>query len=411
MIPGSSRIFYGWYVVAAAFAVTFVGFGSAYTFSAFLEPLQREFAATRGSISLVFSLAGFLYFALGAASGPLADRFGARPLCLIGVGLVAAGLAGVAYARTLTQVFLSYGLGVGLGVGCAYVPAMGAVQRWFSRRRGLASGLAVSGIGMGTLVMPPAAGLLIEGLGWRWAYLVLGGVAAALGLSSALLMRDNPHAMGLAPDGDDSAEQAQGASEGMTVAAAVASRPFVLLYASGLFTAVGAFVPFVHLVPFAIDLGVGEQSAVLLLAMIGIGSTVGRFALGGVGDRLGRVRSLVAMVVAMGLALSFWPIAWNFTALAVFASVFGIVYGGWVALLPALVTDLFGRRRVSGIIGALYTSVAVGTFAGPAAAGFLYDWRGSYEPAIFGSAAAALLGALLIAVSAGGCQAGRSALT
>src|SRR6185437_14742680 len=87
------RIFYGWFVVAAAFAVTFVGFGCAYTFSAFLEPLQREFGASRGSTSLVFSLAGFLYFALGVVSGPLADRFGSRPLAVTGMLLTAIGLA------------------------------------------------------------------------------------------------------------------------------------------------------------------------------------------------------------------------------------------------------------------------------------------------------------------------------
>ncbi len=71
-----ARIFYGWFVVLAAFAVTLFGFGSAYTFSAFVEPLQRDFDASRGSVSLVFSLAGFLYFGLGIISGPLADRFG-----------------------------------------------------------------------------------------------------------------------------------------------------------------------------------------------------------------------------------------------------------------------------------------------------------------------------------------------
>src|SRR5579872_4293282 len=92
------RIFYGWFVVAAAFAITFVGFGSAYTFSAFVEPLQREFDASRGSVSLVFSLAGFLYFGLGLVSGPLADRFGSRRLAvggmvLTGLGLAAAGAA------------------------------------------------------------------------------------------------------------------------------------------------------------------------------------------------------------------------------------------------------------------------------------------------------------------------------
>src|SRR5882762_2520868 len=179
------RIFRGWFVVAGAFAVTFIGFGSAYTFSAFVEPLQRDFAASRGSVSLVFSLAGFLYFGLGVVSGPLADRWGARRLAVIGMLLTGAGLAIASFARSLGEVYAAYGLGVGLGVGCAYVPALGAVQRWFARRRGFASGLAVSGIGVGTLVMPPLASVLIAALGWREAYLVLGGLAAVVGTAMA----------------------------------------------------------------------------------------------------------------------------------------------------------------------------------------------------------------------------------
>src|ERR1700691_5231189 len=114
------RVFYGWAVVAAAFAVTFVGFGSAYTFSAFLPSLQHDFAASRGSVSLVFSLAGFLYFALGVISGPLADRWGSRRLTVIGMILVGAGLMLASTARSLAGVYTAYGLGVGLGVGCSY---------------------------------------------------------------------------------------------------------------------------------------------------------------------------------------------------------------------------------------------------------------------------------------------------
>src|SRR5450631_331749 len=187
MLPG---VFYGWFVVAAAFAVTFVGFGSAYTFSAFVESLQNEFAASRGSVSLVFSLAGFLYFGLGMVSGPLADRWGSRRLCTLGMLLVGFGLGAASMARSPTEVYVAYGLGVGLGVGCSYVPALGAVQRWFVKRRGFASGLAVSGIGVGTLVMPPLASFLIEAQGWRHAYLILGLLAAVLGGASALLVEN-----------------------------------------------------------------------------------------------------------------------------------------------------------------------------------------------------------------------------
>src|SRR2546429_932584 len=187
--PGAERrIFYGWWVVAAAFVITFLGFGSAYTFSAFLEQLPRQFGSSRGSVSLVFPLAGFLYFGLGIVSGPLADRFGSRPLVLIGMILLGLGLALASAAQNLIEVYAAYGLGVGLGMGCAYVPAIGAVQRWFVRRRGFASGLAVAGIGVGTLVMPPLASLLIGSFGWRGAYLALGALALVLGCSMATAM-------------------------------------------------------------------------------------------------------------------------------------------------------------------------------------------------------------------------------
>ena len=118
-----ARVFYGWYVVAAAFAVTFVGFGCAYTFSAFIDSLQRDFGASRGSVSLVFSLAGFLYFGLGVVTGPLADRWGSRRLAVLGMILTGLGIAAAGMAHSVVEVYAAYGLGVGLGVGCSYVPA------------------------------------------------------------------------------------------------------------------------------------------------------------------------------------------------------------------------------------------------------------------------------------------------
>src|ERR1700692_1994105 len=382
-----SRIFYGWFVVSAAFAVTFVGFGCAYTFSAFVEPLQRDFGASRGSVSLVFSLAGFLYFSLGIVSGPLADRFGSRRLAVAGMILTGFGLAAASLARSLTEVYAAYGVGVGLGVGCAYVPAIGAVQRWFVRRRGFASGLAVSGIGVGTLVMPPLASFLIETLGWRGAYLALGALAAAIGGGLALLIENDPRDRGLGPDGDPPLARAQPAQrEGASVREAIRSRRFLSLYAACLICSFGVFVPFVHLVPYARDHGAAPASAVLLLGVIGIGSTAGRFFLGGLADRMGRQLALLLMFTGMAFTLAVWVIATNIWSLAAFALVYGVFYGGWVAVLPAVVMDYFGGRNVSGIIGILYTSVAFGTLIGPSAAGFAFDVGHSYTVPIMASA-------------------------
>ncbi|RKU03077.1 MFS transporter [Burkholderia sp. Nafp2/4-1b] len=413
----TSRVFYGWYVVAAAFAVTFVGFGSAYTFSAFVESLQRDFAASRGQISLVFSLAGFLYFGFGIVSGPLADRFGSRRLAVAGMLLTAAGLAAAGAAHTLLQVYVAYGLGVGLGVGCAYVPAVGAVQRWFVRRRGFASGLAVAGIGVGTLVMPPLASALIAHVGWRGAYVTLAAIAVVVGAGMSLLIENDPRGRGVLPDGDAAHAGSGnalpgGASSvpaGATVREAVTSRPFASLYAACLVCSFGVFVPFVHLVPYALDHGVAPSTAVLLLGAIGVGSTAGRFFLGGLADRFGRRASLLAMFAGMAVALVAWAGAGTVATLAAFALVFGVFYGGWVAVLPAVVMDYFGGRNVSAIIGVLYTSVAFGTLIGPAAAGFIYDAGGGYLVPILASAAANAIAFAIVATTGRAPVAARAA--
>jgi MFS transporter, OFA family, oxalate/formate antiporter len=393
----NSGVFHGWLVVAAAFAVTFVGFGCAYTFSAFLEPLQRDFGASRGSVSLVFSVAGFLYFGLGVVSGPLADRFGSRLLAVIGMLVIGLGLAAASAAHSLIEVYAAYGLGVGLGVGCAYVPAVGAVQRWFVRRRGLASGLAVSGIGVGTLVMPPLATLLIDMQGWRGAYLTLGAFAAVIGGGMALLLENDPRARGLGPDGDPPRPGAASAP-GASVGKAIRSQHFIALYAACLTCSFGVFVPFVHLVPYAGDHGLPATSAVLLLGMIGVGSTAGRFFLGGLADRMGRQTSLLLMFIGMAVALFIWLISTSVGPLAAFAFIYGVFYGGWVAVLPAVVMDYFGGRNVSGIIGILYTSVAFGTLIGPSAAGFAFDLTHTYTLPILASAAANIIAAMIVTI-------------
>ncbi len=397
-VQSHTRMFRGWLVVAGAFGVMLVGFGSAYTFGAFAESLQNEFGGSRGSTSLVFSLAGFLYFSLGVLSGPLADRWGARRLAVAGMILVGLGLVAASAARSLFEVYVAYGLGVGLGIGLSYVPVISVVQRWFARRRGLASGLAVSGIGLGTLVMPPLAAALIETLGWRGAYLVLGGVAAVVGVGMALLIENDPRDRGLGPDGDP-ITNVSAQAQGMSVGQAIRTRRFLILYVACVICSFTLFVPFVHLVPYAMDHGVTPASAVLLLGAIGIGSTIGRFFLGGLMDRIGRGFALVAMFIGMALALVVWAMATSWWPLAVFAFVYGMFYGGWVAILPAVVMDAFGGRHLSSIIGILYTSVALGTLIGPSAAGFAFDITQSYTLTIVAGICANILAAGIVATT------------
>jgi len=212
----------------------------------------------------------------------------------------------------------------------------------------------------------------------------------------ALLIENDPRGRGLNPDGDEQAAQSVRAG-GISVRDAIRSGRFISLYAACLICSFGVFVPFVHLVPFARDHGIAASTAALLLGVIGIGSTAGRFFLGTIADRMGRERSLLMMFVGMAASLSIWALSANVWSLAGFAFVFGVFYGGWVAVLPAVVMDYFGGRNVSGMIGVLYTSVAFGTLIGPSAAGFAFDLSHSYELPIIASAATNILAALIVA--------------
>ncbi|MEN8245666.1 MAG: MFS transporter [Thermodesulfobacteriota bacterium] len=383
------RVFYGWIVVVCVSILLFLTFGSVYSFTTFFESFQVELGTSRSSTSFVFAIAGFLYFSLGAVSGQVADRVGSRWVIIFGVVVIGLGLLLSSFAATVRQIYIFYGLGIGIGVGFTYVPAVGVVQRWFVDRRGLASGLAVMGIGLGTLGMPIFSAFLIHWSGWRTAYLVMSACVLCGGIAAALLIVEPPGVLGLMPDGkpvgnvppgqraivSTGPEQSTGE---LRVRDVLRTRPFWLLYAGSLAISMGLFIPFVHLMPFSKDLGFATSTGVMLFSLIGVGSTVGRFLIGGFADRIGRRMALAGTYAVMAAVFAWWLTAGSIWELALLSLIFGVSYGGFVALLPAVTADYFSGINISGILGALYTSVGIGSLLGPTFAGLMFDLQQSY---------------------------------
>jgi MFS family permease len=378
LTPGSSS--YGWVVVAAAFTLMCVGFGAAYSFAAFFSAFEAEFGASRGHIALVFSVAAFLWFACGAPAGVLADRFGPRKVALVGVASLAAGLAIASIAGSITTLYVTYSIGMGIGVGLTYVPAVGAVQPWFGANRAFASGLAVAGIGAGNIVGPLLAEAWIGQFGWRGAYIALSVLVLVLGGAAALSIRGKP------------TPRTQ-VLEGTVLRAALGTSEFWLLYASLILVCIGLFVPMVHLGPYAQDVGLSAAQGVTLVSLIGLGSLLGRFTVGAFADRFGRLASLAIGYVGLGAMLLVWLVSSSYWVLAVFAVLFGMFYGAYVALLPTIIMDLYGARAVSAIIGFLYTGAGIGTLVGPWLAGVAYDALGAYDWPILAAAVLSFLAA------------------
>ena len=379
-----------WPVVAGAFLVMFVGFGASYSFAAFAAPLAREFGLSHAATSLVFGLSGFATYAVAAVSGPLADRAGSRAPAMLGMLLVALGLGLAACATTLPQLLVSYGLLVGLGVGLAYVPAIAAVQRGFTRRRGLASGIAAAGIGLGTALVPVTAEMLMaQGGGWRRAFLVYAFGAAMIGLAGAALLGGKPTVLPTpaTPGG----------------AAATLRLPgFVTCWIGALLLGLPIGLPFAHLCSFAVaEQGLAWPDAVRLLGLLGLASVLGRFGLGALADEVGRRRVFLGCCAGLVAATLWWALARDGAALRLYAIGFGLAYGGFVALLPAVIVEAFGTARAGSAIGLLYTSRAVALLGGPplmalAAQEGIPGSPGAALP-VTGAALLGLLGTLLVA--------------
>lgn len=371
---------YGWVVVWACFVALAVIFGVAYSFAAFFESFAAEFSASRAQVSLVFGLSGLLYFVLGAFGGMLSDRFGPRAVTSAGMLCIAAALGLGGMASSMLQLTLVYGIGLGVGIALVYTPAIGCVQPWFTRRRGLAAGIASAGIGAGTFTLPLLAAAAIAQWQWRGAMWAIALGVLVIGLSATLLLRRAP-----------AARRADGSAPGLSLGQALRTPSFAWLYGMCLLGAPAMFIPFAHLSAAARDLGIGDAQAVGLVGLIGIGSLTGRFVIGAVADRLGRPMTLVAVEASLGLSMLLWWVAGGYPALAVFAMWMGLSYGGAVSLMPALCMDLYGARAVSSIIGTLYTGAALGNVAGPWVAGRVFDATGSYATVIAGCALLSLL--------------------
>ena len=370
----------------------FVGFGAAYSFAGFFTSFEAEFGALRGEIALVFSLCAFLWFSSGAPAGMLADRFGARRVAIAGVACLVLALGLASTAQSLGVLYATYSIGIGIGVGLVYVPSVGAVQPWFTANRAFASGLAVAGIGAGNFVGPLLAAWWIGLFGWRGAYLALAAFVLVLGGSAAALLK---------PKRRDSSR----ILEGIPLGEALKTTPFWLLFLSLMLSCTGLFVPMVHLGPYATDAGYTEAQGVALVSLIGVGSLVGRFTIGAPADRIGRLPSLCLMYAGLGIMFFLWAVASAYWVLVVFAIVFGVCYGAYVALLPTIVMDLYGPRSVSGIIGCLYTGCGLGTLVGPWLAGVAYDAVGSYQLPILAGAAFSVGAAACVVILMHGGQA------
>ncbi len=360
-----------WRTVAGATLSLFTVFGVAYSFGAFFTAMSEELHASKGSTAVLFGGANFVYFVGGVFTGRLADRVGPKPLALVAAVLLAVGLVLTSMVHTLWVGYLTYGLGVGGAVAFGYVPMVAMVGGWFARSRTAALGVAVSGIGLGNLVATYGSAELIDAHGWRTTYRTYAVIGAVLLVVAAFCVERPPKPAVAAPS--------------RPLAEVARTPPFRVMYLSMLVMSQALFIPFVFLPAYAKDHGTASGPAALLVGLIGGSSIFGRLVLGALGARLGVVRLYQLCFGTMGATFLLWlGSGGHYAVLVLFALTFGISYGGFIALAPAVAAEVFGTQGLGGVLGALYTAAGlggIGLFIG----GEIIDAQDSYTVAIIGA--------------------------
>jgi MFS family permease len=378
-LPDSLR---AWVMAAVAFAVGFVVFGTMYSFGAFFAPMAAEFGAGRAATSAFFSVTGLVFYLAGSLTGPLGDRFGPAVMTGLGAAVMGGGLALTGLVGQMWVGYLTYGVGVGVGAACAYTPTLAVLGGWFARHRTTALGLAAAGTGCGMLVLPPLAAVLIERHGWRGTSMMAGGGCAAVLALAAALVRPPPLATG---------------GRQLPLGRVLRSFEFLMLYASWVLATTALFVPLVFLPAYASARGATEVAGAALLSLLGAASILGRLGIGALAGRVGTARLFKASVLLMAASYLLWLAAASYAWLAAFAVALGFGYGLRIALMPAVLIDLFGAGNLGAVLGAFFTASGVSAAVGPPLAGLIVDATGGHG---WGIAFALATGALGFAVVA-----------
>ena len=375
--------FLGWFVVAGAFSVLFLHYGVQFSYGVFLPHMVSELDWNRSQLSAPFSLYILFYTGLSFFAGRLTDRLGPKVVITLGALGLGVGWGLMSRIESIWEPYAYLGIAA-FGGAVAFVPCSATVIRWFVRRRGLALGVASSGISCAALIGPLIAALLLAKTHWREALLFMAIGASVLMLMASRLMHRDPESTHLRPDGDFAAKAQMPLDEKeWTLQSARTTFTFWVLMSSLFLSWLAIFVPFVHLPAYAVTRGLSDMDSHLLLALVGAGGLLGRAIGGGLTDLVGRLPGIVTAILLQAFAFVGFTISDSFLGLGLWAMAFGIGYSGVSVFFPALFGDLFGRSHAGAIVGFVFAFGGCSAAAGPYFAAVVFDKTGAYQLAFF----------------------------
>jgi MFS family permease len=415
--PGRTALqrFYPWTVIAVAFLTVGVAFGARNAFAVFLIPVLEEFHWSRGLASGALMI-GAIMWTLGAPIiGICLDRWGPRLVLPAGASIMALGFVVAGAARNVVQFYV--GMGVLMGIGFAALPMTSQatfLANWFVRKRGMAIGIAASGIGFGILLLVPWSQWLITAYGWRPALFILAALLAfVVAPLNFFCQRKTPEEMNLKADFGSRIEVQlppranSSGPEGPTVKAALQTACFWLFALGVLAGAIPLHMVLIHQVAAVTDAGFSGQLAAWVLGMIGLFTAPAMIGMGLLADRIGRQRSYVvgslSLIIGIFLLMSVRDTGQSWMLYA-FPPFFAVGFSSRQSLYPTLAADLFHGKSFGAIIGVIALFIGAGAGIGPWLGGVLHDWTGTYLWAFLLAQALALASIVFIWIAGSGSE-------
>ena len=382
----NKRFSYGYVIAAACFSIQAIGIGIYVAFGVFFNPLMSEFGWSRAVISGASSLAFFMMGLFGIVVGRLNDKFGPRLLMAISAVFLGLGCMLMSQLEEIWQIYLFYGIIYGLGLSSVDIVALSTIARWFSRKRGMMTGIVKVGTGAGQLTIPLLASVLISFYGWRTAYFIIGLAAMVLLVGISRLLKRDPGPIESTADKVVSSQPVAALSKVQASLSFHDARRTVQLWTICLVNLTIVFcllIVMVHIVPHARDIGVTAGKAAGVLSTIGAVSMIGRFATGVAVDRIGGKKAIVACYFLLIVGILWLQIADQLWMLYLFACIYGLAHGGFFTAFSPLVAELFGIGSHGVLFGIVVFFGTTGGALGPIMAGYIFDTTGSYHTAFW----------------------------
>ena len=365
---------YAWARLAAALALMTIGGSGMYAITVVLPRVQADFGVSRADASLPYTFTMIGFGLGGILMGRLSDRFGVMVPVIIGALGLAAGFVAAGTAETLWQFNLAQGLLIGLlGTSATFAPLVADISLWFTRRRGIAVAICISGNYLAGTVWPPVMQHFIESAGWRQTYIGIGVFCLLSMLPLALVLRRRPPLLELPAAGSVSSIAGSQSTLGLSPGTLQ-----TLLCVAGVACCVAMSMPQVHIVAYCGDLGYGPaRGAEMLSLMLGLG-IISRIASGFIADRIGGLWTMLLGSMLQGVALLLYLLFDGLTSLYVVSALFGLVLGGIVPMYAIIVREYFPPQGSGTRVGLLIMSTIIGMALGGWMSGAIFDLTGSY---------------------------------